>query len=189
MYPVPPLNPPRGSSSPFVYAENVFNEEQLNYIDQLVDSLDLTDGGTVEYNENYRKSLVAFVDHNPDTEWLFAILTNVVHQLNANYYRFNLSVLDTIQYAFYDADFDGKYDWHHDYNEGPTPARKLTVVVQLSDPSDYEGGQLEIFPEVEVPKKRGMVCMFPSYLYHRVTPVLSGTRKVLVAWIWGPPFA
>ena len=69
-------------------------------------------------------------------------------------------------------------------------SRKLTMVIQLSDPSEYEGGQLELFEDIQIPKQKGLVAMFPSFgNYHRVTPVLSGTRKVLVAWIWGPPFS
>jgi PKHD-type hydroxylase len=179
---IPPLNPPQGSTCPYVYASNVFTEEQLDSIEELGEDV-------VEYNESYRKSLVTTIPDNPNTGWMFNLLSRVVHQLNCEYYRFNLSVLDTIQYAFYDSNSGGKYDWHHDYNEGPSPARKLTVIVQLSDPSDYEGGELEVYPDVQIPKTKGLVAMFPSFLYHRVKPVQKGSRKALVAWVWGPPFA
>ena len=189
MYVIPPCSPPQGATSPFVYADGVFTSLELEKIDSLVNQLDLTDGKTQEYFEDYRKSLVSFLDVNEDTNWMFKRLSDVIQQLNSKYYRFNLTVLDSIQYAFYDSNFGGKYDWHHDYNEGLSPSRKLTVVVQLSEPDEYEGGDLEIFPEIQVPKKRGLVCMFPSYSYHRVTPIVSGERKVLVAWVWGPPFA
>jgi hypothetical protein len=29
---------------------------------------------------------------------------------------------------------------------------------------------------------------FPSYMVHRVTPITSGTRKAIVAWVTGPGF-
>jgi len=186
---VPPCSPPEGATCPFVYADGVFTEQELDKIDCIVGGLELTDAGTQIYNENYRNSLVSFFDSNDETNWIFNKLVHVVHQLNSKYYRFNLSVMDSIQYAFYDSEFGGKYDWHHDYNEGLFPSRKLTVVVQLSEPEEYDGGILEIFPDSQVEKKRGLVCMFPSYAYHRVTPIVSGKRKVLVAWIWGPPFS
>ena len=37
-------------------------------------------------------------------------------------------------------------------------------------------------------KARGTLVAFPSYVMHRVTPVTSGTRKSLVAWVAGPKF-
>ena len=45
---------------------------------------------------------------------------------------------------------------HHDYNEGLSPSRKLTMVIQLSDPSEYEGGQLELFEDIQIPKQKGL---------------------------------
>ena len=37
-------------------------------------------------------------------------------------------------------------------------------------------------------KERGSVIIFPSFLYHQVTPVIRGTRKVLVNWYCGKPY-
>ena len=83
----------------------------------------------------------------------------------------------------------GTYDWHQDYNADIS--RKLSIVVQLSNPSDYEGGELEILahePKISIQKKRGFITIFPSYTVHRVTPVTKGTRQSLVAWVSGPKF-
>ena len=142
-------------------------------------------------NENYRKSSVSTIENGPDVAWLFHAVGDIAHKLNSKYYRFNLSVLDTIEYVVYKGEEDGRYDWHHDYNEGLSkPSRKLTMVIQLSDPSEYEGGQLELFEDIQIPKQKGLVqCSLHLGCQYRVTPVLSGTRKVLVAWIWGPPFS
>ena len=66
--------------------------------------------------------------------------------------------------------------------------RKLSVVVQLTDPSDYEGGIFE-FKTVETPanfKTRGSILVFPSYLEHQVTEITEGTRYSLVCWAEGP---
>ena len=78
------------------------------------------------------------------------------------------------------------YDWHPDI--GPnTTKRKLSIVVQLSDEKDYEGGELLINTgQLLIPsKKQGTVILFPSFLMHKVEPLQSGNRYSLVSWISG----
>ena len=70
-------------------------------------------------------------------------------------------------------------------------SRKLSMVLQLSDPSEYEGGELQILTSKEptsMQKKRGIITVFPAWTLHQVTPVIKGTRQTLVAWISGPAF-
>jgi PKHD-type hydroxylase len=68
----------------------------------------------------------------------------------------------------------------------------LSISVQLSDPSEYEGGDLQFSlygdRTVIAEKEQGTMVIFPSYMRHRVTPVTRGTRRSLVTWITGPPF-
>ena len=93
-------------------------------------------------------------------------------------------------------DSDVKYDWHHDvWWENTKPHdRKLSVVLQLSSQDKYTGGNFEfnapeINPlEIEPFRQQGSILIFPSFLFHRVTPILSGTRYSLVSWIEGPKF-
>jgi len=69
--------------------------------------------------------------------------------------------------------------------------RKLSLSVQLSDPAQYEGCDLEFHGgnrTETAPRDRGAVIAFPSYVLHRVTPCTKGTRKALVAWTTGPQF-
>jgi PKHD-type hydroxylase len=69
--------------------------------------------------------------------------------------------------------------------------RKLSMVLQLSHPSEYEGGDLELMTG-NVPhickKEKGLLYAFPSYILHRVTPITNGTRRTLVVWTSGPRF-
>jgi PKHD-type hydroxylase len=69
--------------------------------------------------------------------------------------------------------------------------RKLSFSVMLTDPEEYEGGELllkiDSFP-ITPPNKKGTVIFFPSYVLHEVTPVTKGTRKTLVGWVLGPKF-
>ena len=81
------------------------------------------------------------------------------------------------------------YAWHQDY--GGQISRKLSLVLQLTDPSRYEGGNLQTMTNQDVftvRKQRGLVTVFPSFTLHQVTPVTQGSRQSLVAWISGPPY-
>ena len=66
---------------------------------------------------------------------------------------------------------------------------ELSIVVQLSDESEYEGGLFQISRgshTFDGPKEKGSVIIFPSFVLHRVLPVTSGERNSLVSWISGP---
>ena len=83
----------------------------------------------------------------------------------------------------------GHFGWHMDV--GPRTPRKLSLTLQLTDPSRYQGGELQFFTGDIVrtaPRDRGMLIAFPSYMVHQVTPVTAGTRKSIVAWVSGPQF-
>ena len=117
---------------------------------------------------------------------------------------------ESIQFTVYNAP-DGHYSWHQDcygldnseYANSEnmnSRQRKVSIVSNITDPSEYEGGELEIIdptvsPDapmedkiVKVSKERGQVCVFPSFLYHRVTPITKGTRYSLVCWLRGPEY-
>lgn len=71
---------------------------------------------------------------------------------------------------------------------------KLTMIVQLSEPSDYDGGDMRLklhdgSPDdgtVAAFKAAGDGLLFRSYVPHEVTPITRGERKVLVVWGIGP---
>jgi PKHD-type hydroxylase len=69
--------------------------------------------------------------------------------------------------------------------------RKLSFSIMLTDPEEYEGGELLLksssFP-IKTSNKKGTIVLFPSYVLHEVTPVTKGTRKTLVGWVLGPNF-
>jgi PKHD-type hydroxylase len=69
--------------------------------------------------------------------------------------------------------------------------RKLSISVQLSDPSQYDGCELQFQAGNAIetaPRERGSVIAFPAYVLHRITPCTRGTRKAIVAWTTGPKF-
>jgi PKHD-type hydroxylase len=69
--------------------------------------------------------------------------------------------------------------------------RKLTLVVQLSEPDAYDGGDLEVQGYGDqwhqVPRGAGVAAVFPAWARHRVSPIERGERWTLAAWGYGPP--
>ena len=106
----------------------------------------------------------------------------------------DLRYVNEIQFTKYigNPNAPGKYDWHHDVDWAESRAfhRKLSIVFQLSDKSNYEGGDFEFDPTLpQLPPEaleQGSVIVFPSFHRHRVTPVTSGIRHSLVTWVEGP---
>ena len=86
----------------------------------------------------------------------------------------------------------GFYEWHMDNDvsaKHQPPVRKISMTLLLSDPSTFEGGELEIMSKGKTAKlKQGQAIFFASWLQHRVKPVTKGERYSLVMWFGGPSF-
>lgn len=81
------------------------------------------------------------------------------------------------------------FDWHYDMFHELSKTRKVNFTIQLSDETEYEGGDLEFFQlNVGNMKKKGSVIIYPSYLPHRITPITKGTRYAMVGHLNGPEF-
>ena len=141
-------------------------------------------------NTSKRRSKNFWLPKTDEFIELYKVFHELIGKCNADFYQFKLTeITEQIQYTVYNAEDQGYYDWHIDMGPGKA-RRKLSLVCQLSDPSEYEGGELQINTgNIIVPEKeKGTVILFPSYLLHRVTPVTKGTRRSLVLWIEGPAF-
>jgi PKHD-type hydroxylase len=131
-----------------------------------------------------RKSSIRFVPFNADDKWVFDRLAAVAARVNEQF-RFELKGFDEgFQLGRYaEGDF---YHWHADLGADASALRKLSLVVQLTAPEDYDGGELEFFPQpVLAPRERGTIIAFPSYMPHRVLPVRRGVRYSIASWIAG----
>ena len=142
------------------------------------------------YDDKLRKSSVLFLDPGESTRWIYERITMFAVQCNMQHFGFDLrGYLQSLQLARYDTgDF---FDWHMDFHSGEISHRKLSVTVQLSDPEDYEGGDLQFMINNRIesaPRKKGTIVVFPSFMVHRVTPIESGTRYSIVGWLSGPPY-
>lgn len=164
------------------------SEEKIDRIIEIGESYPPVKGTVFkdDVEDKIRTSTVRWINNHSVRD----LLWEYVKESNIRAFGFDVYNFAELQFTEYHASEGGHYDWHHDVDwQGETPSdRKLSITVQLSDPSEYTGGDFQ-FNECETPanaREKGTILVFPSYLQHRVTPVLSGTRKSLVAWFHGP---
>ena len=169
-------------------------EEKIDELRRNLDSKELVDaqvgdnGGIVK--KITRRSKVFWLPKTDEFIEIYKTFQQLISKCNNDFYQFRLTeMVEQIQYTVYNSEDQGYYDWHIDMGPGKA-RRKLSLVCQLSDPSEYEGGELQINTGnmIVTEKEKGTVILFPSYILHRVTPVTKGTRRSLVLWIEGPAF-
>ena len=185
-------------SGALVAWQGLFNDAELDAIAGLGDTLALEKAelsAAGQGYENLRRTLVAWVERKPETDMLYRRIEEAVLALNARFFRFDLSGLASFQYALYGGQDGGHFDWHKDYGRDPSdPAReprKLTLSLQLSNGTDYEGCDLQVRAGNQIdtaPRARGSLVAFPANVLHQVTPIRTGRRKALVIWAVGPEF-
>jgi len=104
---------------------------------------------------------------------------------------YSLSDQEPTQIGRYKSSDKGHYDWHIDAGAPMNGLqRKLSFVMLLSDPSEFEGGELQFrgMEDWKILPKQGSIVVFPSFIEHRVTPVTKGVRYSAVSWVHGPSF-
>ena len=148
-------------------------------------------GGVTVVDQTFRRSRLRWLPRS----WTFirGEMETYIRAANAATFGFDLSHMPDAQFTEYAADDAGEYKPHTDnswINKKPYD-RKLSVVVQLSNPADYDGCDLTLAedqPDQARLRTRGTVIVFPSFLKHAVTPCLTGVRYSLVGWMLGPKF-
>ncbi len=144
-------------------------------------------GSEQDINERTRRSDVTYLLHDEASNWLYDKLGREIQQVNADAYGYDLTGIEAIQLASYQA--GDHYDWHMDLGEGDNSTRKLSLSIQLSAEEDYKGGDLEFMKVRDIAmKQQGSIIFFPSFLHHQVKPITRGQRYSLVAWVHGNAF-
>ena len=192
-----------------------FCDEVIKYALQQQDSIARTGGfnkpklskeDIKNIQRKRRSDLVWFND-----TWIYKELHPYVHEANRRAgWNFEWDRSESCQFTKYK---QGQYyDWHCDswdktYDAPNTPShgkiRKLSMTCQLTDGSEYSGGELEFdFRQYDPPQRdeskhlikttailpKGSIIVFPSFVWHRVKPVTKGVRYSLVVWHLGYPF-
>ena len=185
-------------NEPFVFWKDTFTKEECAKIIELGRALPMEDGTlldeTVPVDLDVRKSKTSWIKPNKDSEFIFRRITDIITSLNNQFYGYELDYFEDLQFTEYSEEYAGHYNCHKDssYN-GAGATRKLSFTIQLTDESEYEGGDVVMYPETiknkrVLPKDLGNLIAFPSYQLHEVEPVTKGVRYSLVSWVHGPAF-
>ena len=149
----------------------------------------------IQADNSFRRSNIRFVTRSDaDLNYLFDELWKLAIWANRDWFDVHISKLDYFQVAEYDSANTGEYKTHHDIfymNGDPYYHRKLSCVIQLSDPDTYEGGDLTFsdithYPNAGEMRQQGTVIFFPSFVRHAALPVTKGMRYSVAAWFDGP---
>ena len=185
-------------------------EDVKSFDSKLIDSKVISDNHENVQNLKIRSGKNAWI---PASHWISGFIWHYINLANETNFLYDVRSIDSnnIQYSHYEVgDF---YRWHGDwsidhaykpeesralqssvskdqYIISGESSRKLSFSMQLSDPSEYTGGELQLLDSATnvytVPKERGIISIFDSRLSHRVRKVKSGCRKSLVGWAVGP---
>ena len=195
-----------------------FCDEVIKYAKSKKETMARTGGFSEDKNKPLDKEEVKNLKYKRNSDvvwlddaWIYKEIHPYVHQANKNAgWNFSWDRSESCQFTKYK--LNQYYDWHCDswdkvYDKSKTLAygkiRKLSMTCQLTDGSEYSGGELEFdFRNYDPPQRdeakhlrkateilsKGSIIVFPSFVWHRVKPVTKGTRYSLVVWHLGYPF-
>lgn len=174
--------------------EFTFTPEECNHVISFASKMYATKASVGAGKEGSYKPEIRRVDSyeiplNNDTKWIFDRIAAAVSSANHEYYNYEImGITHNLQLLHYKEDEKAFYDWHTDIGQGNAATRKISISVHLSDPNEYEGGDLIVNDHgviLNTTKEQGCINMFPSYALHKVTPVVKGERWVIVIWVHG----
>ncbi|AOY82641.1 MAG: 2OG-Fe(II) oxygenase [Moorea sp. SIO1G6] len=139
-------------------------------------------------DRSYRWAHLLKIPQLTEYSWLYQRLIACADQAN-EVFNFNIEREFSEPIVLLRYGIGGHYKEHTDVNKGVIGGRRISIVVQLSPPEDYEGGSLIFRKAGQVAStEQGSATLFPSSWIHQVQPVTRGTRFALVAWINSPIF-
>ena len=181
---------------PYAFWENAFTKKECESIIKTAKNKGLIKGKSGETlqdsinNKDVRQSKICWLYPSDNMDWVFRQVTDIVLNLNKQFFQFDLFGLsEGFQFTNYVAPSD-RFKKHIDKNLN-IPVRKLSMSIQLTDPKNYEGGELILYYNEKgdvVNKEQGTLILFPSFVLHEVTPITKGERNSLVSWVTGNNF-
>ena len=179
----------------YAFWNNAFSKEECQAITNIAKNKGLIEGkigiqNGVKSDVRVRESNISWLYPNDDMDWVFRRVTDITLNLNEKFFKFDLfGINEGFQFTNYKAP-SGKYGKHVDRGLN-IPVRKLSMSIQLTNPEEYEGGELYLYTTDKgdlMDKTQGTLILFPSYVLHEVTPVTKGERNSLVTWVTGKQF-
>jgi PKHD-type hydroxylase len=174
----------------YSFWKNAFTKEECQKIINIAKDKGLIKGKTTGESD-VRDSKISWLYPNDKMDWVFRRITDIALNLNERFFKFDLfGINEGLQFTNYEAP-SGKYGKHIDRAVNMA-VRKLSISIQLTNPEDYEGGELKLYDGEEngtvMDKSQGTLVLFPSYVLHEVMPVTKGERNSLVTWVTGKQF-
>ncbi|MEE8058857.1 MAG: 2OG-Fe(II) oxygenase [Pseudomonadales bacterium] len=136
-----------------------------------------------------RKAKMTSFHINEELKPTFNLIQQLTEICNEQFCFQLTGMLEALQFVRYEQG-DG-YGWHKDVGPGLLSMRKISVVIHLSDPGDFEGGCLQTMKDgvaTDCEWSQGSATIMPSYELHRVTKITKGTRYSLMCWASGHPY-
>ena len=174
---------------------DIIDPDSLDFKDAIVSHENQPDPNNLDtYSSDQRQCKSAEIRNKQIGNFIFQQFSEC--NMATKSWQYDLDFHEYTQYLRY-AGNGNHFGWHDDImmQKDPWKTRKLSMTIMLSHPDDYEGGEFEFAAlrsgEVttsEVPLEYGDCLIFSSNISHRVKPVTSGVRNVLVSWAWGPLF-
>jgi PKHD-type hydroxylase len=174
---------------------NIFNDEELERIVSQMQGQPLQEAMVsgvreprVDYDYRVCKNFKVPGDSD-EFKWIYDRVFENAGKINQQHWKFDLQPkLTEMEYNEYDAENGAHFGWHSDkHDAGPRSKRRITMVIQLSRPEDYAGGELQLRTisgePVVFSKERGATILFTGEVDHRVTMLAKGKRKSLVSWL------
>ena len=175
-----------------IILENVLPDEVLAHMEEVLLTYfpipSFIDG--INIDKSMRDSEVRFMQYNSSNSFVRKWLENMAdeycsffpysHELEGTINSKGSLVPEPVQVTTYRT--DNFYDWHVDGSA--QDARHMTLIAQLTNSNEYEGGNFEI-EDLTLPpftRNRGTVLLMKPHLKHRVTPVLKGVRHSMITW-------
>jgi PKHD-type hydroxylase len=161
-----------------------------------------------------------------DEKWIYDLILPYLYEANEKAgWNFDVDCFEELQFTTYG--INQFYGWHSDGDIDKFAAtkrfypgvngfkldcpvkhsinpifvgkvRKISMTINLTVPSSYEGGNLKFdfgphthgdrFHNCVEIRPQGSIIVFPSFIQHQVTPITKGTRYSLVVWSNGKPF-
>jgi PKHD-type hydroxylase len=173
----------------YAFWNNAFSKEECQTIINIAKNKGLIKGKTKEESD-VRDSKISWLYPVDDMDWVFRRVTDITLNLNERFFKFDLfGINEGFQFTNYEAP-SGKYGKHVDRGMNMS-VRKLSISIQLTNPEEYEGGELYLYDDDKgtlMDKTQGTLIIFPSYVLHEVMPVTKGERNSLVTWVTGKQF-
>ena len=146
------------------------------------------DGDKAAIDHAVRECDVNWLRPNPGNRWFYEKVGHAAQEANSFRWRCELPGFnEPLQYTRYRGEDNHHYEWHMDMGAGRLSLRKISFSLILQNAE--EGGDFEIFTQQQIltldKLTVGSLLFFPSYIMHRVTPIIRGERISIVGWLGG----